>query len=147
MPNISEESTQVRQLVAFHLGGEQYALPIEQIQEVIRYTEPRAVASEDPWVIGVISLRGKIVPVADLASRLGISATHSEDSKVVIVETAGHTFGLIVDAVDEVLSIDEQQIDTNFSSADFVRGIAKLEQRLIVILDAATLAGNVPAAA
>ena len=57
-------------MVAFTLGGEQYALPIKQVQEIIRYQEPRSVASNDYSVQGVISLRGQIVPVHDLASRL-----------------------------------------------------------------------------
>ena len=56
------EETQSRQLVIFTLGAEDYALPIKKVQEIIRYTEPRSVASNDSSVRGVISLRGKIVP-------------------------------------------------------------------------------------
>ena len=62
------------QLVVFSLGDEEYALPITDVQEIIRYAEPRAVASESPWIKGVISLRGKIIPVCDLATRLGLPA-------------------------------------------------------------------------
>lgn len=58
------------QLVIFKLGGEEYALPIKHVQEIIRYTQPRSVASAEPWVRGVLSLRGHIVPVYDLADRL-----------------------------------------------------------------------------
>ena len=68
------EETLSRQLVVFSLGGEEYALPITQVHEIIRYAEPRSVASADPSVRGVISLRGKILPVYDLATRLGIDA-------------------------------------------------------------------------
>jgi len=66
---MSEEAI-TRQLVVFSLGNEEYALPIADVHEIIRYTEPRSVASSVDWVRGVISLRGKIVPVYDLASRL-----------------------------------------------------------------------------
>ena len=62
-----------RQLVVFTLGSEEYALPIRQVHEIIRYTEPRSVAAQSGWVRGVISLRGKIVPVFDLAARLGLA--------------------------------------------------------------------------
>src|SRR3954466_9920821 len=78
-----------RQLVVFTLGSEEYALPIRQVHEIIRYTEPRSVAAEAGWVRGVISLRGKIVPVYDRAARLGIEAGDpAEGGKIVIVETA-----------------------------------------------------------
>ena len=56
------DETHARQLVVFTLGAEQYALPIEQVHEIIRYDEPRSVASPIAWVRGVISLRGRIVP-------------------------------------------------------------------------------------
>ena len=61
-----------KQLVIFSLGSEEYALPITRVQEIIRYTEPRIVASQTAWIRGVINLRGKIVPVCDLAERLGL---------------------------------------------------------------------------
>src|SRR3954466_14922190 len=78
-----------RQLVVFTLGSEEYALPIRQVHEIIRYTEPPPVAAEAGWVRGVISLRGKIVPVYDLAARLGLVTEESaEGGKIVIVETA-----------------------------------------------------------
>ncbi len=142
MSTVNAESHASRQFVVFHVGNEEYALPIAQIQEVIRFTQPRSVVSQDPWVIGVISLRGKIVPIGDLAGRLGVSTTHSDDSKIVIIETPTGTVGMIVDAVDEVLSIDHDQLDTStVNDRDIVRGVAKLDQRLVVILDADALGG------
>lgn len=142
MSTVNEESHASRQFVVFHVGNGEYALPIAQIQEVIRFTQPRSVVSEDPWVIGVISLRGKIVPIGDLAGRLGVSATRSDDCKIVIIETPTGTIGMIVDAVDEVLSIEDDQLDTGtVTDRDIVRGIAKLDQRLVVILDSDVLGG------
>ena len=81
------EDTQARQLVVFTLGGEQYALPIKQVHEIIRYTQPRSVASSDYSVRGVLSLRGRIVPVYDLATRLAVSPELGEQTKIMIVET------------------------------------------------------------
>jgi purine-binding chemotaxis protein CheW len=95
----------------------------------------------------VISLRGKIVPVSDLARRLGVSASHSEDSKIVIIETDGETVGMVVDAVDEVLSIEDDQLDTTtVADPQIVRGIAKLDQRLVVVLEAEAVGGRAVAA-
>jgi purine-binding chemotaxis protein CheW len=78
-----------RQLVIFSLAREEYALPITRVQEIIRYTQPRSVASSAPWIRGVINLRGKIVPVCDLAMRLGLAHEHSESAKIAVVETEG----------------------------------------------------------
>jgi purine-binding chemotaxis protein CheW len=129
------EETHARQLVVFTLGAEQYALPIEQVHEIIRYTEPRSVASRVAWVRGVISLRGRIVPVYDLAARLGVSSEMSDQTKIVIVEAGSETAGVIVDDVDEVLTVQDAQIE-NVPGADanLIDSIAKIGQRLVVQL-------------
>jgi purine-binding chemotaxis protein CheW len=124
------------QLVVFTLGDEEYALPITQVQEIIRYTEPRSVASEAAWMHGVISLRGKIVPVCDLASRLGLAAERAANAKIVIVETAAGTAGIIVDDVAEVLTVDEAQLDAvPGAGAEFIDAIAKIDDRLVILLN------------
>jgi purine-binding chemotaxis protein CheW len=133
-----------RQLVVFSLGEEEYALPITQVHEIIRWTEPRSVASDEAWVRGVISLRGKIVPVYDLAARLGLSSERPEHAKIVIVETASDMAGVIVDDVEEVLTVDAEQLDTVPAAGDpAIEAIAKIEQRLVVLLDPVGLFGGV----
>jgi purine-binding chemotaxis protein CheW len=128
------EST-VQQLVVFSLAGEEYALPITHVHEIIRYAEPRSVASETPWISGVISLRGRIVPVYDLATRLGVERERPEHAKIVIVEAADDLAGLVVDDVEEVLTVGDDAIDgVPGSSSEAVEAIAKLGDRLIVLL-------------
>jgi purine-binding chemotaxis protein CheW len=81
------EETLSRHLVVFSLADEEYALPITQVHEIIPFTEPRTVASSDPGVRGIISLRGKNLPVYDLAIRLGIEHSAAvPQAKIVIVE-------------------------------------------------------------
>ncbi len=124
-----------QQLVVFALGNEEYALPIQQVQEIIRYSEPRAVASTEPWIRGVISLRGKIVPVFDLGLRLGVHAEPGDDQKIVIVETDSGTAGVIVDEVEEVLTVDADQLDeVPGAGSDAIDAIAKIDDRLVVLL-------------
>jgi purine-binding chemotaxis protein CheW len=124
------------QLVIFALGSEQYALPIAQVQEIIRYTEPRAVSSDAAWVRGVISLRGKIVPVCDLADRLGLEGERAATAKIVIVETSVGTAGVIVDEVVEVITVDASQLDAlPTAGAAFIEAIAKIDDRLVVLLN------------
>ncbi|UTI64671.1 chemotaxis protein CheW [Paraconexibacter antarcticus] len=125
------------QLVVFSLGNEEYALPISYVHEIIRWTEPRAVASEDPCVCGVISLRGKILPVFDLATRLGLTSARSDRAKIVIVERDGSMAGVVVDDVEEVLTVTDDQLDRDGGSGvsgDCIAAIAKIEDRLVVLL-------------
>ena len=126
-----------RQLVVFTLGSEEYALPIRQVHEIIRYTEPRSVAAESGWVRGVISLRGKIVPVYDLAARLGLqSEERAEGGKIVIVETATDMAGVVVDDVEEVLTVEDSQLDAvPAAGSASIEAIAKIDDRLVILLD------------
>ncbi len=134
------EETHARQLVVFTLGSEQYALPIEHVHEIIRYYEPRSVASQIEWVRGVISLRGKIVPVYDLAARLHQSSEPSDQTKIVIVETGAETAGVIVDDVEEVLTVEDAQFeDVPGADSELIDGIAKIGERLIVLLKPSTI--------
>ena len=127
---------ETRQLVIFSLAREEYALPITRVQEIIRYTEPRSVASSSPWIRGVINLRGRIVPVCDLAMRLGLSHQHSDSAKIAVVETRGGTAGVVVDSVEEVLTVSTDRIEA-VGSADsgYIDGVAKLDQRLPILLN------------
>ena len=139
---MSEEAI-TRQLVVFSLGDEEYALPIADVHEIIRYTEPRSVASSVDWVRGVISLRGKIVPVYDLASRLHCARQADvAEQKIVIVEAAAQLAGVVVDDVAEVITVDDDQLES-IPSADeaAIDAIVKLDDRLIVLLSPAGLFG------
>jgi purine-binding chemotaxis protein CheW len=125
-----------RQLVVFAVGGEECAVPITRVQEIIDYVEPRSVASENPWIRGVISLRGKILAVWDLAARLGVERTHDGTTKIVIVESGDDMAGIIVDEVTEVLTVDAGQVDAvPGASTALIAGIAKVGDRLVILLD------------
>ncbi len=141
-------SETTRQLVIFSLGAEEYALPITRVQEIIRYTEPRSVASQTPWIRGVINLRGKIVPVCDLAQRLGLEVEMPPTAKIVIVETEIGTAGVIVDDVEEVLTVEQSQLeDVPGADADYVEAIAKVGDRLAILLNPDGLFAGVQVAA
>lgn len=136
---MSEETT-ARQIVVFTLGSEHYALPIQEVHEIIRYTEPRSVASRADWVRGVISLRGRIVPVYDIAARLGISSELTEDTKIVIVAAGSETAGVIVDSVEEVLTVEKNQFEeAPGADTTLIESIARVEERLIVLLTLNTI--------
>ena len=118
------------------------------VQEIIHYTHPRAVASEAHWIQGVISLRGKIIPVADLAARLGLVTEAVEGAKIVVVESGSVTAGVVVDDVDEVLTIEEEQLDAvPAAGSEAIDGIVKIDDRLIILLDLDSLFGGIDLAA
>ena len=124
-----------RQIVVFGLGDEEYALTISEVQEIIRYLEPRSVASDADWILGVISLRGKIIPVCDLALRLAVPRGERAPTKIIVVETGEHTVGLVVDDVTEVLTVGEDAIeDLRVSGRNGAHAIVKVDERLIVLL-------------
>ena len=130
------------QLVVFSLGSEEYAQPIGAVHEIIRYSEPRTVASSVPWIRGVIGLRGKIIPIYDLAARMGVEA--SEPGKIVIVETGGSQVGVMVDQVDEVLTVETSQLeDVPTASRESIEAIAKIGDRLVVLLNSEAIFGGV----
>ena len=139
------EQANHQQLVVFTLGAEHYALPIQAVNEIIRYAEPRSVASRTDWVRGVISLRGRIVPVYDVAARLGIASELTEQSKIVIVEAGAETAGVIVDTVEEVLTVSQAQIEeAPGADSTMIEAIVRIDERLIVLLTLRTILDATP---
>ena len=141
------DTTSSRQLVVFSLGTEEYALPIGAVHEIIRYTEPRSVASDVPWIRGVIGLRGKIIPIFDLAARLELPAQDSEPGKIVILETGTDQVGVMVDEVEEVLTVDSTQLEpVPTANSDSIEAIAKIDDRLVILLNREGLFPSTPSA-
>jgi len=132
----------VLQLVGFHLGDEEFGVGIAGVQEIVRMREITQVPRAPEFVEGVVNLRGKIIPVLDLRKRFRLAAREAtKDTRIVVATVAGRTVGIIVDAVSEVLRVDASAIDPTpemvASRVDtaFLTGIAKLEGRLLVLLD------------
>jgi purine-binding chemotaxis protein CheW len=138
------------QLVVFDLASESYGVDISAVREIIRMQAITRVPGAPQYVEGIINLRGQVIPVVDLRKRLDLKANEqTPDSRIVWVTINEHDVGVIVDAVTEVLRIPIASIEPPMEmvssiDTDFVRGIAKLENRLIILLDlskALTLTG------
>jgi purine-binding chemotaxis protein CheW len=130
-----------RQLVIFSLGDELYGVDIAAVEGIIKMQAITAVPHAPPFVEGVTNLRGKVLPVIDLRKRFGLNASQAtRDSRIVTVEVAGLKVGMVVDGVSEVLRVPEEAIVppsplvTTVDSA-FITGIAKVADRLIILLD------------
>ena len=139
-----------QQLVVFSLAAEEYGVPITLVQEIIRYTPPRPIPGSPSHVEGVINLRGRIIPVVDLRTRFGMGGERPGETKIVIVEMDALVVGVVVDEVREVLTVSADQCEPapeGAGHADYLEAVAKLEGRLVVMLDMGRLLGEKPLAA
>jgi purine-binding chemotaxis protein CheW len=128
-------------VVIFRLGGEYYAIEIQAIQEIVRMQSITGIPGADSWVHGITNLRGRVVPVVDLRGRCGLEpAEHTAETRIVVVNSLNGTVGLTVDAVTEVMRIPSDQVELPGSlvsgpTTQYLRGIAKLDDRLISLMD------------
>jgi purine-binding chemotaxis protein CheW len=147
-----ESDTQQLQLVTFQLGEEEFAIDILSVQEIIRMMQITRVPQSPPEVEGVVNLRGQITPVVDLRKRFGMeSLAHGADARIIVVEVQGRVLGFVVDQVNEVLRIDRSIVDpaptlAASSHSDYVRGVGKLNDRLLILLDLVRLFAAEPGA-
>jgi purine-binding chemotaxis protein CheW len=136
------------QLVTFEAGAEEFAVNILQVQEINRMLAITRVPQSPPAVEGVINLRGRIIPVLDLRQRFRLEAqAHGTETRIIVVEVAGRVLGFTVDRVHEVLRIDRAIVDpapamVKNHDSDYIAGVGKLEDRLIILLDLARLFGD-----
>lgn len=129
------------QVVGLRIGRETYGIPIALVREIVRVPVITAVPNALEYVEGVINLRGKIVSVMDLRKRFGESnVENSKKNRIVVVEIDKRTVGLIVNSASEVLKIPPSEIEPPSSvfldgEIDYVTGVGKLGERLIILLD------------
>ena len=128
------------QLVVFALGDEEYGVPIQFVKEIIRKPEVTQLPNAPAYIIGVINLRGQIIPIISLNSRFNLGVEMAAESKVVIVEYGGITVGMEVNEVSEVLNLGGDKISAAPAMATtidsgYISGVGKLENRLLIILD------------
>ncbi len=121
---------------------ENYAVPIEQIKEIRNFSEITQVPKAKKYVKGIMNLRGLIIPVIDIKKRLGFGDVDIQNQlnyKIIIADVRDSVYGIIVDKVDQVLEITSKQIESiptdSFESHHYIKGIAKIQGQLIVLLD------------
>jgi purine-binding chemotaxis protein CheW len=128
-------------LLTFLLGREEYGLPITRVREVIRVSEITRVPQAPDHVRGVTNLRGRILAVVEIRSRLGLEpATITPASRIVVVEAQGRVLGLLVDRVSQVTKVPGETVapvpdDVRSADADYLTGVARWDSRLIILLD------------
>ncbi|MCL5780092.1 MAG: chemotaxis protein CheW [Firmicutes bacterium] len=131
------------QLVVFQLNDQQYALPINETQEIIRMAEVTRLPNTNYYIEGIINLRGTILPVISLNRRLGLPETEqNEDTRIIVVENKGSKVGMIVDSVLEVGRYTESEVEPpNMigDNIDFLKGVVKKGDRLWLLVNLDTV--------
>jgi purine-binding chemotaxis protein CheW len=130
------------QLVVFKLGEEEYGVDVSQVREIVKLMPITRIPRAPSFVEGVINLRGQITTIIDLRKRFGVEKSGGDESRCIMVtELESNVVGMIVDSVSEVLRLPTENIDPTPPmvmtkiSADFLKGVGKLDGRLIILLD------------
>ena len=131
----------VVQLVSFMLDDVEYGVDILSVHEILRFPELTRLPNTPPFIKGVINLRGNVIPVVDMRIRFGFKEGAVTDlTRIIVVETDGKQVGILVDNVYQVVRIPVSSIDPPSDlitgiSEDFISGIGRLRDRLIVLLN------------
>jgi purine-binding chemotaxis protein CheW len=133
------------QLVTFKLGKEEFGVDIMKVQEIIKIPPVTFVPRAPRFIEGVINLRGNVIPVISLKERFKMEITGStNDARIIVIQVNGRTMGVMVDQVTEVIRIPEDAIEPPPPVAvgidsGYLRGVGKIEDRLIVLLELDTI--------
>jgi purine-binding chemotaxis protein CheW len=136
------------QLVSFRLAQEEYGIEITRVQEIILIGEITRVPQTPAHIKGLINLRSTVIPIVDLRTRFGMLAgATTDESRIMVVNVRNKTVGIIVDAVSEVLRVARDQIAPPPPTVaglgrDYLTGLAKLENRLLILLDLDRILGE-----
>lgn len=141
----SAHAVAASQIVSFKLGDEEYGLNIMKVQEIILIGQITQMPQAPDYVRGLINLRGHVIPIIDLRKRFGLpDIEKNERQRIIVVNVGRRTIGVVVDEVDQVLRVKAEDIEPPPTSIkginhDFICGLAKLEAKLVILLDVESL--------
>ncbi len=125
---------------------EDYAIPIEQVREIRAVESITSIPNAKSYVKGIMNLRGLIIPVIDVKEKIGFVSegqTNSAKQRILVIEVNGIQTGLLVDEVDQVMRIQTKDLEsapqTVLEAHNYIKGIAKLDQKLVVLIDVVKL--------
>ncbi|TSE33900.1 chemotaxis protein CheW [Tepidimonas charontis] len=139
---VAGASSASAEYLTFRLGAEEYGIDILRVQEIRSYEAPTRIANAPRHMLGVVNLRGVIVPVVDLRIKLGCASVEYNGLTVVIVlNVKGRVVGVVVDSVSDVLELPREHIrpapEMTSSTVDtaFITGIASVGERMLILMD------------
>ena len=136
------------QLVTFRMGNEEFGVKILVVNEIIRLVQITQVPNAPEFIEGVINLRGKVLPVVGLRKRFKLpQVPMDENTRIIVMELNHNVVGFLVDAVSEVLRIPENLVEEAPAvvagiGSEYIEGVGKLDDRLLILLDLEALLGD-----
>lgn len=137
------------QLVSFNLDDEVFGIDILAVQEINRMVEITKVPQAPHYCEGVINLRGKVIPVIDLRKKFDMNNREwDKNTRIVVCDVNSEQVGMIVDSVDEVLRIPNSSMEpapamVKSIGIDYIKGVAKIDERLLIFLDISRIATEI----
>ena len=137
------------ELLTFKLGGEEYALDIQQVQELRGYYSVTRIANAPAHLKGVVNLRGVIVPIIDMRIKFCLAApTYDQHTVVIVLSLAGRIVGMVVDSVSDVVMLLPEQIKpapalSPLIESDYLLGLGTLGERMLILVDIDKLMSSV----
>ena len=136
----TQEVSASLQIVCFKIGNEEYGIDILQVQEILKIPRITKLPKSRAHILGVMDLRGKVIPIIDLGKKFGIIADLSNSGRAIVVDIEGKQVGLAIDSVSHVVKVDSGDIEppppvVKGISGKYIVGIAKLKTGFVVILD------------
>ncbi len=131
----------IQEFLAFKLGNEEYGMDILRVQEIRSYEKPTGMANTPNYILGVVNLRGVIVPIVDMRIKFNLSKVDYDTFTVVIVITIGkQVIGMVVDGVSDVIAFTPEQLrpvpqlDASLGT-DYILAIGSVQDRMLFLLD------------
>lgn len=137
-----------RELITFHVAGQLFGLDIMDIREIRAWSPVTRLPHVPAYVAGVVNLRGSVLPVFDLAARLGWSPTEATPrNPIIVIDINGKSRGLIVDSVNDIVSIPALSLQQPDASGHdgiipFIEGLAPLGEDMVIVLNLAALSAD-----
>jgi purine-binding chemotaxis protein CheW len=130
-----------RELIAFRIGDQEFCVDIMSVREIRGWTKATMLPHSPSYVMGVINLRGVVLPIMDLSARLGIGRTEASERHVIIVaQVKTRIVGLLVEAVSDILTVTDDNIQpvpeiSSDLERQFARGVLAIDKRLICLIE------------
>ena len=134
-----------RELVTFRVGDQDFCIDIMMVREIRGWTPATILPHAPDFVLGVINLRGSVVPIVDLSARLGLNASVPDDRHVIVIAVVGtQTVGFLVNAVSDIIGISQSDVQptpdvTSEATRTFVEGVIVTKERMLRIIDIKTV--------
>lgn len=145
MATTTDSETDLSELVTFRVGEQDFCVDIMTVREIRGWSPATSLPHAPPYVMGVMNLRGSVVPIVDLSARLGLGPAEPDPRHVVVIAVVGQqTVGFLVNAVSDVIGVPKNEVQPTpaiaaDSSGAFIEGVIALKDRMLRLLDLGAL--------